>query len=348
MQIRASGLSPDSHFSRTPDCLTAISGIEYAGLQKFFRDGYFMQRLLLNPISGAILAGLTLTGMAYGQGSPAQSVLSAPSPVRSANSPAAADRGSETSLDPASLVPDLPALSPKNTTLVGGTIKRLDRLRDELTLEVFGGGKMNIAFDTRTHLYRDGAPASTTDIHQGDRVYVDTILNNNKIFARNIRLKTNGAAGASQGVVVSYNVDKGELLVRDPVSPEPLKLRVTAQTRLVDRARGASASAAELVPGTLVALSFATKPQQDNRDAASEINILASPGASFTFAGHVTGLDLRAGLLVLTNATDGKSYDIYLDPATVAVNDKLQLASDVIVLTRFDGSRYVASSLTIN
>ncbi|HEX4424397.1 MAG TPA: hypothetical protein VH079_03290, partial [Terriglobales bacterium] len=60
------------------------------------------------------------------------------------------------------------------------------------------------------------------------------------------------------------------------------------------------------------------------------------------------GLDLRAGLLVLKNATDGKSYDIYLDPATVAVNDKLQLASEVIVLTRFDGTRYVASSLTMN
>jgi hypothetical protein len=295
--------------------------------------------------SNAILTALAFTTVAYGQALPANSVLTSPAPVRPANNQATIDRSADGVIDPASLIPDLPALSPKNTSLVGGTIKKLDRVRDELTVEVFGGGKMKVAFDTRTHIFQDSAPASTADLRQGDRVYVDTILNNGTVFARNIRLKSGASAGMSQGVVLGYNHEKDELLVRDAISPQPLKLRLTAQTRLTDAVRGTAASATELVAGTLVSLRFGT---QDNRDIASEINILASPGANFTFAGHVTGLDLREGLLVISNATDGKTYDIYLDSATIAVNEKLQLAANVIVLTRFDGTRYVASSLTVN
>jgi hypothetical protein len=310
---------------------------------------------LINKFSGAVWVGLIWVGLiwvglisvasANGQGVPRQPVLDAPGPVRPANDPAASGRNPDSTVDPASLVPDLPALSPKNTSLVGGTIRKLDRVRDVLTVDVFGGGKMTIAFDTRTHIFQDGAPASVAELGKGDRVYVDTILNNSTVFARSIRLKSNGSDGASQGVVVSYNGRNGELLVRDALSPEPLKLHVTPQTRLTDRARAASTTAAELVPGTLVALKFGT---QDSYDVASEINILALPGASFTFAGRVTGLDLRSDLLVITNAADGKTYDIYLDSTAVAVNDRLQLASDVTVLTRFDGNRYVASSLTVN
>jgi hypothetical protein len=306
-----------------------------------------MGDLRSKTLSGVILAGLALTTAAYGQGIPAESVLDSSAPVRSSNGPAAIDRGPDNSLDPASLVPDLPALSPKNTSLVGGTIRKLDRVKDQLTVDVFGGGKMNVAFDTRTHIFQDGSPASTADLHKGDRVYVDTILNSGAIFARNIRLKTGGADGMSHGVVMSYNAEKSELIVRDALSPEPLRLRVVPSTRFTDKAQGTAGSAAQLVSGTLVSIKFDAQ-QKDDRDTASEISILATPGSNFTFAGHVTGLDLRAGLLVLKNATDGKSYDIYLDPATVAVNDKLQLASEVIVLTRFDGTRYVASSLTIN
>jgi hypothetical protein len=300
---------------------------------------------LANKFSGAVWVGLIFVATANGQGMPGQPVLDAPGPVRPASGSAASGTNPDANVDPASLVPDLPALSPKNTALVGGTIRKLDRVRDVLTVDVFGGGKMTIAFDTRTHIFQDGAPASASELGKGDRVYVDTILNNSIVFARSIRLKSNASDGASQGVVVSYNGHNGELLVRDTLSPEPLKLHVTPQTRLMDRARGASTTAAELVPGTLVALKFGT---QDSYDVASEINILALPGANFTFAGRVTGLDLRSGLLVITNATDEKTYDIYLDSAAVAVNDKLQLASHVTVLTRFDGTRYVASSLTVN
>src|ERR1700733_1025055 len=96
----------------------------------------------------------------------------------------------DTAVDPASLLPDLPSLPPAKASLIGGTIERLDRVRDQLTVHVFGGSKMRVYFDTRTRIYRDGVEASASDLHQGDRISVDTILDGSLVFARNIRLKT--------------------------------------------------------------------------------------------------------------------------------------------------------------
>ena len=203
---------------------------------------------------------------------------------------------------------------------------------------------MKIAFDTRTHIYHNGAQASTSDLHRGDRIYVDTILDGSTVFAKNIRLKSVTSAGESQGVVVSYRGDKGELVVRDMLSPRPLKIRVTQQTRLLHGDHSAPAS--ELAPGTLVAVKFG--PQQDGSDVAREVSVLAVPGARFTFVGIVTAVDLRLGLLVLTSTIDHKTYEISLDPSLATVDDSLRPGTDVTVLSRFDGSRYVARSVTVN
>jgi hypothetical protein len=187
----------------------------------------------------------------------------------------------------------------------------------------------------------------------GERVYVDTVLNGSWIFARNIRLKTT-AGGESQGAVISYHdayhgtnnsSDGGELLLRDALSPQPLKLRVTSQTRFIDN-NGHTGAASTLIPGTLVSVKFGK--QQEGRATAQEVSILAIPGTNLTFVGRVTGLDLSSGLLTLTSSTDGKSYDIYLNPSTIEAKDKLQRAADITVLTLFDGHRYVAHSITVN
>ncbi len=340
-----------------------------------------MDRFFEKMVSSMVLGVAVFSGMAKGQSPPAESV--APSPVVSPSpaaepSPAAAPSpgvassvepaamspvppaalepaapgetpgdaaadAPDRSLDPASLLPSPRALPAHKTSVIGGTIQKLDRVRDEFTVQVFGGGKMKIYFDPRTHFFSDGKEALVSDLRPGDRVSIDTMLDGSTIFARNIRLKA-AAAGESQGIVVGYRGDSGELTLRDTLSPRPLKLQVTSQTRLIDQGR--SASAGELVPGTLVSVKFGS--QQGGRSIAEEVSILATPGARFTFAGHVTGLDLRSGLLVLTSATDGKTYEIYLDPTLVATHDNLRQAADVIVITRFDGSRYVAQNVTVN
>jgi hypothetical protein len=311
-----------------------------------------------------VLSGV-LAAVAYGQGPPAETVAPAPAtgpattpapaptpntapapttaPTLPPKEPAdAAETAPDNAVDPATLLPAVPSLPPQKASLIGGSVEKMDRVRDVLTIRVFGGGKMKIYFDPRTHILKNGDPALPSDLHRGDRVSVDTILNNGAVFARNIRLTT-ALPGETQGIVVNYH-GGSELEVRDMLSPHILKLRLTPQTRVIDH--GQNASGNELVRGTLVSIKFGS--QKAGRNTAEEITVLAVPGRSFTFVGHVTNLDLRAGLLVLTSATDGKSYEIHFDPSVMQMDDSLAQASDVTVVTRFDGTHYVARSVKVN
>jgi hypothetical protein len=253
------------------------------------------------------------------------------------------DTTRDSAVNPASLLPAVPSLPPQKASLIGGTVEKMDRVRDELTIRVFGGGKMKIAFDPRTKILKNGETALPSDLKRGDHVSIDTILNSGTVFARNIRLTTS-IPGESQATVVGYKEGSHELDVRDRLSPRVLKLRLTPQTRVMDQ--GKNAAPGELVRGTLVSIRFG--PQKDGRNTVDEITVLAVPGRSFTFVGHVTNLDLRAGLIVLTSATDGKTYEISFDPSEMKLQDSLAQAADVTVVTQFDGSRYVARSVKVN
>jgi hypothetical protein len=299
---------------------------------------------------------LTILGcLAYAQAIPSQAVVS---PATAASQPGESPgttptpsitpienetENTDTELDPASLLPDLPNLPKSKASLMGGTIQRVDRVRDQLTVQVFGGGKMKIFFDTRTRIFEGSALGSAPDLHVGDRVYVDTILDGDLVFARNIRLAGQSTGGRSQGVVISYRSSKSELVLRDLLSPDPVTLRFTPNTQIVQD--GHVAYASQLVPGTLVDVNFSA--QKDSRDA-QRVSILAVPGTDFTFAGTVTSLDLHIDLLVLTSSTDRKSYEIYLDPSRVTVDDRLHLGANITTVANFDGSRYVARTLTVN
>jgi hypothetical protein len=304
-----------------------------------------MGRLACCALLGVLLAGCDTTTSAQTP-SPAQSMVSSPATKSAdANDPVEATaEESDVSIDPASLLPDLPSLPPAKATLIGGTIQKLDRVQDEITVQTFGGGKVKIFFDPRTHIYLATEPGSPADLHRGDRVYVDTILDGSTVFAKNIRLRNSVIAGESRGIVTSYSRDGGELVLRDALSPRPMKVRLTSQTKIVRLDH--SSQPVELVPGTLVNVKFG--PQQNGRDVAREISVLAVPGGNFTFVGRVTGLDLRLGLLVITSSTDNKTYEIYFDPNLIQPDQNLHAAAEVTVLTRFDGNHYVARNLTVN
>ncbi len=268
------------------------------------------------------------------------------------NPPAAAADGSdadandskpETVLNPASLLPAVPTLKPQKASLIGGTVDKMDRVKDELTIRVFGGGKMKIAFDARTKILKNGDTALPSDLRRGDHVSIDTILNNGAVFARNIRLTTS-IPGESQGTVMAYHDASHELEVRDRLSPRVLKLRLTPQTRISDQ--GKDASATELASGTLVSIRFG--PQREGRNTVEEVTVLAVPGRNFTFVGHVTNVDFRTGLIVLTSSTDGKTYEISYDPTDTKIGDTMGQAADVTVIARFEGSKYVAQSVKAN
>jgi hypothetical protein len=246
-------------------------------------------------------------------------------------------------LDPATLIPELPPLPAAKATVIGGVVAKLDRVQDELTIQVFGGGRVSTLFDPRTRVYRNGEPASFEDLRKGERIYADTILLDGKVFARNIRMTGANSVGQSQGVVVAYHHDTGALTLRDALSPVPLQLRLTSATRII---RGNHlASTQDLSAGTLVAVDF----QNDAGHAiARQVAILITPGTEFTFTGRITTLDLHLGLLVVASDIDHKSYDIYFDPSVIPTDDSLREGANVTVLTQYKDSRYVARGVTVN
>lgn len=246
-------------------------------------------------------------------------------------------------VDPASLLPDLPPVPRAKATLVGGTLERLDRVRDQLTVRVFGGGQVKALFDPRTHVYRGTKEVTIADLHQGERIYLDTILDGNNVFARNIRLKADAAVGESQGVVLRYRANRNDMTIRDGLSPAPVQVRLSPSTKFLQGGRQVAPSV--LVPGTLVAVTFDS--QGNGHDVAREISILALPGTRYIFSGEVAHLDLRQGLLVLNSSTDHKTYEVYLDPSSTP-DDNLQPGAVVTAETNFENSRYVVRNLTIN
>ncbi len=241
-------------------------------------------------------------------------------------------------------LPDLLPQPKGKATLIGGTVFKIDRVRDQLTLNLFGGGRTRILFDARTHIYRDGAVASLGDLQDGSRVYVDTVLAGTDIFAKNIRVRTQDATGQSSGQVVSYDPRTGALVLNDAISPQQLRLHVS-QSTAVSR-EGQTASTNDLLAGSLISVTF--QPNPGGQTTARTISILAAPGNAFTFVGRVVQLDLHLGLAVVVDPRDQKHYEISFDPRVTAVPDNLREGVTVEAVTRFDGGRYLASTIKVD
>jgi Domain of unknown function (DUF5666) len=309
-----------------------------------------MNFVTMNSLTRLAVSGLLLSGLAWAQ-APSEPAASAAtsmvSPPENGIKPipvAASDDSADLDIvaDPASLLPGLPPVPHAKATLVGGTVERLDRVRDQVTVRVFGGGRMNVLFDPRTHVYRGAAEATIADLKVGDRIYLDTILDGNTVFARTVRLKTSQGMGESQGVVLKYSVDHSEITLRDSISPSPINVRVSASTRFLQGDQAVSANI--LSTGSLVAVKFGT--EGNGHDVAQQISILALPGTQYTFAGQVMHIDLRSGLVAIHSSTDRKTYEVYLDPSAPP-DDNLHAGSVVTVQANFQGSRYVARSVKI-
>jgi hypothetical protein len=244
---------------------------------------------------------------------------------------------------PDDTLPDLLPSPHGKTTLLGGVIRTVDPVRDQLNLQTFGGGKMIILFDGRTHVYRDGQTASLQELKSGDRIYADTALAGNDIFAKNVRIVSADRSGEGNGQIVSYEKADGELLLRDTLSPEPAKLHVASNVSIL--CKDISCSASDLRSGALVSLVF--HPDKDGHPLVTEITIFAAPGAAFSFVGRVVHIDLHANLLVVVDPRDNKSYDIHLQPGLARLND-LHEGADVTITTAFDGTVYTANAITIH
>jgi hypothetical protein len=237
-----------------------------------------------------------------------------------------------------------PAPVPRTTTtLVGGIITGVDRLRNRLTLHVFGGNRWTVNFDERTHIFHNGAETTQLALKKGERVYVDTQLDNNKhdIFARNIRVGVAELPADADGQIIAVDAKHNELTLRDTLNSVPVHFAVDPETRISNGQTPAAFK--DVKPGTLVHVRFAAS--SPNRGLAREISIIAVPGSTFTFAGKVTFLDMHRGLIAVQNSTDDKNYEIHFAPSAVSNKNELGVGRDVLVRATFEGARYMAQSV---
>lgn len=256
----------------------------------------------------------------------------------SATSGAVEESGHDPILDP-------PPPPTGSTTLVGGIIQSVDRIRNHMVVRVFGGGHWHVNFDERTHIFRNGAETTPLALKKGERVYVDTMADQTKhdIFARNIRVGVTAPPADADGQVETVDAAHGEIVLRDRINSVPVHFGIDKETRIT---RGLSpATLTDLKPGSLVHVKFA--PESGNRGIAREVLIVAAPGSAFTFAGKLTYLDLRRGLLAIQNESDGKSYDIKFSRQAVDDLPNLGVGARVTIVAIFEGAGYDAKTVNV-
>ena len=230
-------------------------------------------------------------------------------------------------------------------TIIGGTVTKLDLVRDELTVRVFGSKQtMKILFDPRTHIFRDGTPVALHDLRNEDHVSVETRLDGSDVFAQSIHVFGHATTGECTGQVLSYDPTRGEIIIRDALASQSVKLRVSSSTPVSGTEKGPAYSAADLKEGDLVTAKFSS--DERGKDVARQLIIQAVPGSSFTFSGSVAYLDVHSGVLVLTDPRDKKTYEISFDQNRTPVGQQVHEGSDVTVDARFDGSHYRATAIT--
>lgn len=241
---------------------------------------------------------------------------------------------------------DPPPLPATITTLVGGTVTKVDHIRNHMTVRVFGGGQWKADFDERTHIFRNGAETTQLAIKKGERVYVDTMLDKKKhdILARNIRVGVAAPPADADGQVEDVDLQHRRITLRDQINSVPVHFSVDQQTRITHGSNPASLN--DLKPGSLVHVKFS--PDSSNRGMARDIAIVAAPGSRFTFIGKITYLDLHRGVMALQNTIDDKNYEVHFDPAkSASVRDQLAVGSEVRIVAVFEGTRYTAETINL-
>jgi hypothetical protein len=239
-----------------------------------------------------------------------------------------------------------PLLEPKplpraNLSLIGGIARKVDTVRNRVTVQPFGGGtRYLIYFDDRTRILSGGRETTVLGIHPGDRIYVDTQTLGARVFARTIEVRRAGAPAQASGQVIL--VLGGEVRMQDRLSGEAIEFAISDKTK-VDL-RGAPSSTGELRAGSLIDVTFLPGPR---RSDAQSITIHASPGESYVFAGVLTNIDLRDGLMALDDQVDGNNYELYFDPLSEKSLGRLVTGTAVRVTASFDGKRYRATSIKI-
>lgn len=249
--------------------------------------------------------------------------------------------------DTSASIAALPPLPSGRSTVIGGAIRSVDPVRDQLTLKVFDSHSMKILFDARTQAFRDGKRIPLRDLEPVEHASIQTMLDGTSVFAVSIHILSQVPHGEMHGQVLSYDASSEELSLRETLSKEPIKVRVPAGTVVtnIGQAASGSDSVASLAKGTLVSIDF--QAGIDGHGVARHVAVLAAPGSAFVFNGNITFFDIHAGRLAIVDPRDAKNYSISFDPARFPVSRNFTEGTHVKVTTTFDGERYVASEISV-
>jgi hypothetical protein len=242
---------------------------------------------------------------------------------------------------------DIPPMPKGKSTVLGGTIRDVDPVRDRFVLNVYGEKPMRILYDERTQVFREGKRISLRDLGPSAHASVQTTLDGASIFAVSVHILSEQSSGDYQGRVASYNPDTGELRLTSGSSREQFRIQVTNQTAFKRDGQSAfssqPSSANDLVAGSLVSVQFASNNK--GKGAAQEITVLAAPGATFIFSGALSALDMANGSLTLVDAKSNQAYQIFFDPTHQSA-ESLRPGQQVRVSADYDGKRYVATEIS--
>lgn len=221
--------------------------------------------------------------------------------------------------------------------LVRGVLKKVDPIYDQLVIHTFGDGDARIAFDGQTKLLAENGNTRLSNIPAGSVVSVDTVMDEGRLFASFVRI---GMAGSAElnGQVVRYDPSRSQLILRDPISPENISLRVNDNTRVLKQ--GQNSSAQNLSEGMLVQVWYSAA-----QNLANEIEVVAARGDSFTFEGRIVAVDLRSRVLSLSNNTDQSLRELSFGALDGQSLSLLREGAQVSIQAEFDGNHYNVHSV---
>jgi hypothetical protein len=310
-----------------------------------------MRRYLLSVVVGALaVTPWVCARSAFAASDPQHGPGKTPPPAVASATSSATNAVDTTTEGGGGFLPSLPSAPAGKTTVIGGVIRSIDPVLDQMTLNVYGNGKpMKVLFDERTKFYRDGVKTPLDDMKPNDHASVETLLDGDDVFAVSVHMLSQSPQGEFVGQVLGFDPRNGEVTLRNTLSGAPIKLRVEPRTTIARMGQPAFASTvtgtSDLMLGALISAKF----EGDSRGTAvaDSISILAIPGSGFYFSGNVTFLDLHAGMMAITDPRDQRNYTIAFNPSLIPASHSLLLGSRVGVTASFNGKQYVASKLEV-
>jgi hypothetical protein len=290
----------------------------------------------------------TQPGSQTGNNSQNGPAVEAPGDTAHAASDSASQDRPHTEMVPETAVAPDPILDPgplpdSPLSLIGGTVKKVDAIRNRVVIQPFGGGpQASVLFDERSHLYRNGAATTVLGIHRGDRIYVDTMTLEHKVFARTVRAETYTGPVEAHGQVVHFNPSGQVVQMRESLTAQMVTFSISDRTAL--HKKNGVATTADFVPGTLIEAIFAPGRKGG---IADDVNILAVPGTSYVFVGRITNVDVKRGMLAIENESDQKNYELRYDAARIPDHDRLRVGAKVRTQANFDGKIYLVEAISI-